>query len=191
MVTILPHYFMQLLFSDIDADENPPTPRRNAPHLVTPDSGGTGGATGLKRKASFRRPPHRRRSSMNGQQPNVQVLSIPQLDAIQRTQKLLDVRLQHLQTQTDAYGLQAANQRVMDDIEHIRSLLSENQKAMFSIVKAVSTVQEEIHGLICNLGQWFSAQSELNKIKAEQSGRIQGDGARKSDDRRGDYKKIP
>jgi hypothetical protein len=53
----------------------------------------------------------------------------------------------------------------MDDIEHIRSLLSENQKAMYSIVKAVSTIQEEIHGLMYNLGQWFSAQSELSKMK--------------------------
>ena len=37
--------------------------------------------------------------------PNVQVLTIPQLDAIQRTQKVLDSRLTVLQQQTEAINI--------------------------------------------------------------------------------------
>ncbi|XP_074649130.1 short transient receptor potential channel 7-like [Tubulanus polymorphus] len=144
---------------DADADEKD----RRPPGFLTPDAGSQGLGGGFTRKPSTRRSTvHRRRSSLNGQQPSVQVLSIPQLDAIQRTQKLLDVRLQHLQSTSDAAGVQAANQKVQNDLEHIHTLLSENQKAMYSIVKAVSTIQEEIHGLVYNLGQWFSAQNELS-----------------------------
>ena len=54
--------------------------------------------------------------------PLATTLAIPQLDAILRSQKLLDVRLQHLQSN------HRENNRLMDDVEFIRRLMAENQK---------------------------------------------------------------
>ncbi|XP_060584215.1 short transient receptor potential channel 7-like isoform X6 [Ruditapes philippinarum] len=69
-------------------------------------------------------------------------LAIPQLDAIQRQQKLLDVRLQHLQASSKE------NNRIIDDVEFLRRVMTENQKAMFNIIHALSNMQTEIVSLV-------------------------------------------
>ena len=69
-------------------------------------------------------------------------LAIPQLDAIQRSQKLLDVRLQHLQQSSKE------NNRIIDDVEFLRRVMTENQKAMFNIIHALSNMQSEIVSLV-------------------------------------------
>ncbi|CAH1795209.1 unnamed protein product [Owenia fusiformis] len=138
--------------SDEDID------RRRASTVPPPPPGqGDNPASKLKRKASRRGRNHRRSSvttSTGGQQPGmqsmplakqVQILSIPQLDSIQRGQKLLDVRLQHIQSNT------REDEKVKDDIDHIRRLMCENQKAMSSIVKALTSIQEEIRNINLNL----------------------------------------
>mgnify|MGYP000016449218 CR=1 FL=1 len=69
-------------------------------------------------------------------------LAIPQLDAIQRQQKLLDVRLQHLQASSKE------NNRIIDDVDFLRRVMTENQKAMFNIIHALSNMQSEIVSLV-------------------------------------------
>ena len=69
-------------------------------------------------------------------------LAIPQLDAIQRSQKLLDVRLQHLQQSSKE------NNRIIDDVEFLRRVMTENQKAMFNIIHALGNMQSEIVSLV-------------------------------------------
>ncbi|KAL8575357.1 hypothetical protein ACOMHN_048650 [Nucella lapillus] len=69
-----------------------------------------------KGKSSNR--PHPRRTSM-GVVPLAATLATPQLDGIQRSQKLLDVRLQHLQANNED------NNRMKDDVEFIRRLMTE------------------------------------------------------------------
>ncbi|XP_045214496.1 short transient receptor potential channel 7-like isoform X4 [Mercenaria mercenaria] len=69
-------------------------------------------------------------------------LAIPQLDAIQRQQKLLDVRLQHLQASSKE------NNRIIDDVEFLRRVMTENQKAMFNIIHALGNMQSEIVSLV-------------------------------------------
>nr|KAG5702760.1 hypothetical protein BaRGS_003634 [Batillaria attramentaria] len=73
--------------------------------------------------------------------PLATTLAIPQLDAIQRSQKLLDVRLQHLQANSKE------NNRMMDDVEFIRRLMTENQKALCNVVQALANIQGEIVNL--------------------------------------------
>lgn len=69
-------------------------------------------------------------------------LAIPQLDAIQRQQKLLDVRLQHLQASSKE------NNRIIDDVDFLRRVMTENQKAMFNIIHALGNMQSEIVSLV-------------------------------------------
>ncbi|ESP01426.1 hypothetical protein LOTGIDRAFT_157609 [Lottia gigantea] len=73
--------------------------------------------------------------------PIATTLAIPQLDAIMRQQKLLDLRLQQLQADSKD------NNRMMDDVEFIRRLMSENQKALCNVVQALSNIQGEIVNL--------------------------------------------
>ncbi|KAL8607311.1 hypothetical protein ACOMHN_039461 [Nucella lapillus] len=91
-----------------------------------------------KRKCSSRQNPRR---TSTGMVPMATTLAIPQLDAIQRSQKLLDVRLQHLQANSKE------NNRMMDDVEFIRRLMSENQKALCNVVHALANIQGEIVNL--------------------------------------------
>ena len=71
----------------------------------------------------------------------VQLLTIPQLDVIQRALKILDVRLQHIQT----HAKNEDNKR--QDIQHIRTVMCENQKALTTIVTVLTSIQEEITSL--------------------------------------------
>ena len=74
-------------------------------------------------------------------QPIVQLLSLPQIDAIQRSLKLLDVRLQHVQANT------REEDHTRQDIEHIRRVMSENQKALTTVVTVLASIQEEVRSL--------------------------------------------
>lgn len=99
----------------------------------------------MRRKMSIRVPSGARsgkcRRSSVANNSQVQLLSIPQLDAIQRSLKLLDVRLQHIQTKGKD------DERTKDDIEHIRMVMSENQKALSTVVTVLSSIQEEVRSL--------------------------------------------
>jgi hypothetical protein len=79
-------------------------------------------------------------TSANTAAPNavVQLVSLPQLDSIQRTLRILDVRLQHVQSNArDDAGRRS-------DIEHIRRLMTENQNALSTVVTVLSSIQEEV-----------------------------------------------
>ncbi|KAK7491231.1 hypothetical protein BaRGS_00017502 [Batillaria attramentaria] len=100
----------------------------------------TGWRGSLKRKGKNSCRNNPRRTSA-GTVPLATTLAIPQLDAIQRSQKLLDVRLQHLQANSKE------NNRMMDDVEFIRRLMTENQKALCNVVQALANIQGEIVNL--------------------------------------------
>ena len=68
----------------------------------------------------------------------MQLLSIPQLDIIQRTLKILDVRLQHVQTNVKS------EEKTRQDIQHIRIVMSENQKALSTVVSVLGSLQDEV-----------------------------------------------
>jgi len=78
-----------------------------------------------------------------GQNPsnNVQLLSVPQLDVIQRTLKILDVRLQHVQAAAKT------EEKMRQDIDHICRVMSENQKALTMVVTVLASIQDEVHSL--------------------------------------------
>ncbi len=112
--------------------------------------GGSSGDKGgnFRRRMSIRaghggalRPSKNRRPSVGQVQPQVQLLSIPQLDAIQRSLKLLDVRMQHIQSSAKD------EDKMRDDVEHIRRVMSENQKALATVVTVLSSIQEEVRAL--------------------------------------------
>ena len=108
-----------------------------------------------------------RRPSIGGNQPQVQLLSIPQLDAIQRSLKLLDVRLQHIQSATKE------DEKMKDDIEHIRRVMSENQKALSTIVTVLASIQEEVRSLSISIhhksNTTFQIQAPPRKKSGEKS----------------------
>jgi len=79
--------------------------------------------------------------SVSGGAAQIQLLSIPQLDAIQRTLRILDVRLQHVQSNA------RDDERTRADIEHIRRLMSENQNALATVITVLSSIQEEVRRL--------------------------------------------
>ncbi|KAI0207128.1 hypothetical protein LSAT2_008214 [Lamellibrachia satsuma] len=87
----------------------------------------------------------RRRTSMATGHPQVQLISIPQLDAIQRCLKLLDVRLQHVQSSA------RDDDRTRDDVGHIRKLMYENQKALSTVVTVLDSIQEEVRHVSVHL----------------------------------------
>jgi len=70
--------------------------------------------------------------------PQIQLLALPQLDSIQRTLKILDVRLQHVQNNVNN------DNKERQDIDHIRRLMSENQLALTSLVTTLGAIQEEV-----------------------------------------------
>ncbi len=88
--------------------------------------------------------PRGRRPSVQGGSPSVQLLSIPQLDSIQRSLKLLDVRLQHIQSNVKE------DEKLKDNVDHIRRVMSENQKALSTVVTVLASIQEEVRNVsIC------------------------------------------
>ena len=87
---------------------------------------------------------------------HVQLLSVPQLDAIQRTLRILDVRLQHVQSNVKDDVRQRA------DIDHIRRLMSENQNALTTIVTVLSSIQEEVRRLSIGVHQQRSSIIQIH-----------------------------
>lgn len=61
---------------------------------------------------------------------------------ILRSQKLLDMRLQQLQSN------HKETNRLQDDVEFIRRLMAENQKALCNVVQALANIQGEIVNLV-------------------------------------------
>jgi DNA invertase Pin-like site-specific DNA recombinase len=98
------------------------------------------GKSGLRRKVTARSNTRRVSNSVPSSGPTT--LVIPQLDAIQRSQKLLDVRLQHLQASSKE------NNRIVDDIDFLRKVMTENQKALYNIIQALGNMQGEIVNLV-------------------------------------------
>ncbi|VDN14239.1 unnamed protein product [Dibothriocephalus latus] len=52
----------------------------------------------------------------------------------------------------------AGNARIKEEVGHVRGLVCESQKALSSIVKAVSQLQEQVAMLNDNMEQWVRAQ---------------------------------
>ncbi|CAH8493368.1 unnamed protein product [Dicrocoelium dendriticum] len=92
-------------------------------------------------------------------------LQLPQLDSIQRTQKILDMRLQNLQAQSDLLNCASGNAKIKEEIMHVRQLIGENQKALSSIVRAVSQIQQQLSMLNGNMEQWILAQASGREIR--------------------------
>lgn len=84
---------------------------------------------------------HQGASGGGGPQGNVQLISLPQIDAIQRSLKLLDVRLQHVQSNA------REEDKARHDVEHIRRVMSENQKALTTVVTVLASIQEEVRSI--------------------------------------------
>jgi len=80
----------------------------------------------------------RRATAQNQGPPQIQLLALPQLDSIQRTLKIFDVRLQHVQNNVKN------DDKEKQDIDHIRRLMSENQLALTSLVTTLASIQEEV-----------------------------------------------
>ena len=88
-----------------------------------------------------------RSSSSTAVPANIQLLSIPQLDVIQRTLKILDVRLQHVQSNCKS------EEQTREDIRHIRKVMSENHKALSTVVSVLGSLQDEVPCSSCRLFQ--------------------------------------
>ena len=75
------------------------------------------------------------------QAPQIQLISLPQLDSIQRTLRILDCRLQYVQQNVKN------DDKEKKDLDHIRRLMSENQMALVSLVTTLASIQEEVRTL--------------------------------------------
>jgi len=93
-----------------------------------------GGGRRPRRASTVRRP----RPPPNQGPPQIQLLALPQLDSIQRTLKILDVRLQHVHNSVKN------DDKEKQDIDHIRRLMSGNQTALTSLVTTLASIQEEV-----------------------------------------------
>ena len=124
--------------------------------LTTDDgeAGATGGTSrGIRRQpavrsalGSGRRQRSARPPSLGGpgQPPivnQVQLISLPQLDLVQRSLKVLDVRVQRL------HSFAAEEEKLRRDIEHVLMVISENHKALASVVLVLMSLQEEVRSL--------------------------------------------
>jgi len=74
----------------------------------------------------------------------IHLMSIPQIDAIQRTLRLMDVRLQHIQT---GVGGNEDEAQMRADVDRMHTLTATNQNALESIVTVLSAIQEEVRRL--------------------------------------------
>ncbi len=51
-----------------------------------------------------------------------------------------------LQTQSEQLNWASGNTRIKEEIEHMKNLMSESQKALLSVVTAISQMQEQVRG---------------------------------------------
>ena len=75
----------------------------------------------------------------------VQLISLPQLDAVQRSMKLLDTRLQYLHRVT------SDNEKLRHDLTHVVGVVGQNRLAMDSITAVLGSLQDEVHSLATSL----------------------------------------
>ncbi|KAL3311045.1 Short transient receptor putative channel 7, partial [Cichlidogyrus casuarinus] len=68
--------------------------------------------------------------------------------------------------QSDQLNAASGNARIKEEIEHLRSLTNENQKALMSIVKAVAQMQDQVLLLNSNMEQWIIAQASGQQIRS-------------------------
>jgi len=99
--------------------------------------GNNGGLSRMRERLSGRRMSVPRRP----QPPQIQLISLPQLDSIQRTLRILDCRLQYVQQNVKN------DDKEKKDLDHIRRLMSENQMALVSLVTTLASIQEEVRTL--------------------------------------------
>ncbi|KAF8570683.1 hypothetical protein P879_06894 [Paragonimus westermani] len=188
--------------SEFTSQEPPPlTPSTRglaaADHSISGTPVGLGGSGTLGMQQSTKKPrrlnysaSRRYSSNLSSQMLHSGVmqglsLQLPQLDGIQRTQKILDMRLQNLQVtrsqptflsvchiysvkqaQSDQLNCASGNAKIKEEIVHVRQLIGENQKALSSIVKAVSQMQEQMAMLNGNMEQWILAQASGREIRS-------------------------
>lgn len=149
------------------ADDDGPDETRSPLLVPPPPPDGRSGCDSPSSRRSVRR--GKRRGSQFGPglaaSSGLQLLALPQLDAMQRTQKILDMRMQTLHQQMDQINLAAGSHRIREELEHIRQLIAENQKAMTSVVKVIATIQEQIRMLNDNMHQWVMAQVSERQFK--------------------------
>ena len=149
----------------VDEDEESDTTRRDS----------SSGKRGLRRRMSMRggngrgrcpRPP--RPPSIAGAEGGMQIqlLQIPQLDAISRTLRLVDVRLQHIQ------GAAKDDEKIKDDVDHVRRVMSQNQTLLHTVVTVLAAIQEETRN-----------QSILLESRANSTFTIQAPAGKRSLDR--------
>ena len=105
---------------------------------------------------------------------HIQLLSIPQLDAIQRTLRILDVRLQHVQSNA------RDDERTRSDIEHIRRLMSENQNALATVITVLSSIQEEVRRLSITVHKQQTAVLQIQPPSTAGGGSATGAGSSKT-----------
>lgn len=92
-----------------------------------------------------------------------ELLSIPQLDAITRTLRLIDVRLQHIQ------GSSTEEAITRGTVDHIRRVMSENQEALSTVVTVLALVQEEVRKMSITLYKLQELeQKRLKELEREQ-----------------------
>lgn len=96
---------------------------------------------------------------------HVQLLSMPQLDAMQRTLRLLDVRMQHVQSSA------RHDEKTRDDVDHIRRVMSENQKALSTVVTVLSAIQEEVRMLSISMHKQQQQRLEIT-VPRKRSGEL-------------------
>ena len=104
---------------------------------------------------------HRRsRPAQNQGPPQIQLLALPQLDSIQRTLKILDVRLQHVHNSVKN------DDQEKQDIDHIRRLMHENQLALASLVTTLASIQHENQLALASLVTTLaSTQEEVRTVR--------------------------
>uniref|UniRef100_A0A1I8JDL1 Ion_trans domain-containing protein n=1 Tax=Macrostomum lignano TaxID=282301 RepID=A0A1I8JDL1_9PLAT len=67
--------------------------------------------------------------------------------------------------QSDQLNLAAGNVRIKEEIQLLRDLIGENQKALLSLVRAVQQIQETTRMLNNNMQQWVTQQSASLSLK--------------------------
>lgn len=97
----------------------------------------------------------------------IHLLSIPQIDAIQRTLRLMDVRLQHIQA---GVGGSEDEAKMRDDVDRMHFLTVVNQNALESIVTVLSAIQEEVRCLSISVHQ--QRRTSLQMMKSVSASRL-------------------
>lgn len=69
------------------------------------------------------------------------------------------------QTQSDELNAASGNARILENLEHLRDLISGNQEATSCLVKAVAQIKDHISQLNKNMEQWALAQASGRALK--------------------------